>query len=95
MAAQTTPRPGAAALVMLALDLADELRDRGVTANSLHPGTYMPTKMVVEAGVNPVDSLESGVEATMRLVADPELAGVTGTYFERKREASAHPQATT
>lgn len=52
------------ALVMLALDLADELRDRGVTANSLHPGTYMPTKMVLEAGVNPVDSLESGVEAT-------------------------------
>jgi NAD(P)-dependent dehydrogenase (short-subunit alcohol dehydrogenase family) len=81
------------ALVMLTLDVAEKLRDHGVTANCLHPGTYMPTKMVLEAGTRPVDSLESGVEATMRLVADPELDGVTGTYFERKREALAHPQA--
>jgi NAD(P)-dependent dehydrogenase (short-subunit alcohol dehydrogenase family) len=79
--------------VMLTFDLADELRDRGVTASCLHPGTYMPTKMVREAGVTPHDSLESGVEATMRLVADPELEGVTGAYFERQREARAHPQA--
>jgi NAD(P)-dependent dehydrogenase (short-subunit alcohol dehydrogenase family) len=81
------------ALVMLAFDLAEELRDRGVTANALHPGTFMPTKMVLDAGISPVDSLESGVDATMRLVADTELDGVTGSYFERKREALAHPQA--
>jgi NAD(P)-dependent dehydrogenase (short-subunit alcohol dehydrogenase family) len=81
------------ALVMLTLDLADDLRDRGVTATCLHPGTFMPTKMVLEAGNSPIDSLESGVEATMRLVADSALDGVTGAYFERTREASAHPQA--
>jgi NAD(P)-dependent dehydrogenase (short-subunit alcohol dehydrogenase family) len=81
------------ALVMLTFDLAEELGDRAVTANCLHPGTFMPTKMVLEAGANPIDSLESGVEATMRLVADAELDGVTGTYFQRTREASAHPQA--
>jgi NAD(P)-dependent dehydrogenase (short-subunit alcohol dehydrogenase family) len=80
------------ALVMLTFDLADELRDQ-VMANCLHPGTYMPTKMVLEAGVNPVDSLQSGVEATMRLVADHDLDGVTGKYFDRLREGSAHPQA--
>jgi len=81
------------ALVMLTFDLAAEFRDRNVTANCLHPGTYMPTKMVLEAGVSPVDSLESGVAATLRLVADPELDGVTGKYFDRLREARAHPQA--
>jgi NAD(P)-dependent dehydrogenase (short-subunit alcohol dehydrogenase family) len=81
------------ALVMLTFDLANELRDRGVTATCLHPGTYMPTKMVLEAGVNPVDSLESGVEATMRLIADPDLADVTGKYFDRLRESRAHSQA--
>ena len=81
------------ALVMLTFDLADQLRDRDVTANCLHPGTYMPTKMVLEAGVTPFDSLESGVEATLRLVADSELDGVSGTYFERLREARAHEQA--
>jgi NAD(P)-dependent dehydrogenase (short-subunit alcohol dehydrogenase family) len=79
------------ALVMLTFDLAEELPT--VTANCLHPGTFMPTKMVLEAGVSPVDSLESGVEATMRLVADPDLNGVTGRYFQRMREATAHPQA--
>ena len=81
------------ALVMLTFDLADRLRDRGVTANCLHPGTFMPTKMVLEAGATPVDSLETGVEATMRLVADPEIEGVTGRYFDRLRESRAHPQA--
>jgi NAD(P)-dependent dehydrogenase (short-subunit alcohol dehydrogenase family) len=81
------------ALVMLTFDLADELRDRRVTATCLHPGTYMPTKMVLEAGISPVDSLESGVEATLRLVADPGLDGVSGKYFERMREAHAHAQA--
>jgi NAD(P)-dependent dehydrogenase (short-subunit alcohol dehydrogenase family) len=81
------------ALVMLTFDVAEELGDREVTANCLHPGTFMPTKMVLEAGATPIDSLESGVEATMRLAADPELSGVTGGYFERKRQALAHPQA--
>jgi NAD(P)-dependent dehydrogenase (short-subunit alcohol dehydrogenase family) len=81
------------ALVMLTLDQAEALRDRGVTANCLHPGTFMPTKMVLDVGIRPVDSLESGVAATMRLVVAPELANVTGTYFERTREARALDQA--
>jgi NAD(P)-dependent dehydrogenase (short-subunit alcohol dehydrogenase family) len=81
------------ALVMLTLDLAEDLGGRGVTANCLHPGTFMPTKMVLETGTTPVDSLETGVEATLRLVADPALEGVTGVYFDRQREARALPQA--
>jgi NAD(P)-dependent dehydrogenase (short-subunit alcohol dehydrogenase family) len=81
------------ALVMFTFDLADDLRASEVTANCLHPGTYMPTNMVREAGVTPIDSVESGVEATRRLVIDPSLEGVTGRYFERKEEARAHPQA--
>jgi NAD(P)-dependent dehydrogenase (short-subunit alcohol dehydrogenase family) len=81
------------ALVMLTLDLADELAGQGVTANCLHPGTYMPTKMVIGAGISPLDSLESGVRATTRLIADAELDGVSGCYFDRLREARALPQA--
>jgi NAD(P)-dependent dehydrogenase (short-subunit alcohol dehydrogenase family) len=81
------------ALVMFTFDLAHELRDRGVTANCLHPGTYMPTKMVLASGVSPVDSLESGVQATMRLIAAPELEGVSGRYFNRLEEARAQAQA--
>jgi len=81
------------ALVMLTLDLADELAGSGVTANCLHPGTYMPTKMVIGAGISPLDSLESGVRATTRLVADGELDGVSGRCFNRLSEARALPQA--
>jgi NAD(P)-dependent dehydrogenase (short-subunit alcohol dehydrogenase family) len=81
------------ALLMLTLDLADELAGSGVSANCLHPGTYMPTKMVIGAGISPLDSLESGVRATTRLVADAELDGVSGRYFDRLREARALPQA--
>jgi NAD(P)-dependent dehydrogenase (short-subunit alcohol dehydrogenase family) len=81
------------AQIMHAFDLAEELGDQGVTATALHPGTYMPTKMVIGAGTTPVTPLEDGVEATWRLAADPELEGVTGRYFFGTREARADEQA--
>jgi NAD(P)-dependent dehydrogenase (short-subunit alcohol dehydrogenase family) len=78
---------------MFTFELAEELRDAGATANCLHPGTFMPTKMVRAAGVEPVTPLERGVAAVRRLVDDPELDGVTGRYFDGVREAQPHPQA--
>jgi len=81
------------AQVMLTFDLAAELEGSRLTANCLHPGTYMPTKMVRAAGVTPVTDLEEGVRATLRLVGDPELDGVSGRYFNGLREADPHPQA--
>jgi NAD(P)-dependent dehydrogenase (short-subunit alcohol dehydrogenase family) len=81
------------AQVMFTFDLAEELRDSGVTANCLHPATYMPTKMVHAAGVSPTSTLEQGVRATLRLAIDPELDGVSGVYFDGEREAGAHAQA--
>jgi NAD(P)-dependent dehydrogenase (short-subunit alcohol dehydrogenase family) len=81
------------AQIMFTLDLADELRDSGVTATCLHPATYMPTNMVRAAGVSPVSTLEQGTEATLRLVAGPALDGVSGRYFNGLREAAADPLA--
>jgi NAD(P)-dependent dehydrogenase (short-subunit alcohol dehydrogenase family) len=81
------------AMIAWTFDTAERLAGQGVTATALHPGTYMPTKMVLAAGVEPLDSLESGVRATLRLVADPALHGVTGRYFDRLEEARARPQA--
>ncbi len=84
------------AQILFAFDLADELEDSGaggvggVTVTALHPSTYMPTKMVV---AEPVSTLEQGVEATWRLVADPALDGVTGAYFDVQTETRADPQA--
>ena len=53
----------------------------------------MPTKMVLEGGIDPISSLQEGVDATLRLVADPELDGVSGRYFNGLRAADPHPQA--
>jgi NAD(P)-dependent dehydrogenase (short-subunit alcohol dehydrogenase family) len=81
------------AQIMFTLDLAEELDGNTVSATCLHPATYMPTKMVLGAGVQPTSSLKQGVDATLRLVADPELEGVTGAYFNGHQPARPHPQA--
>jgi NAD(P)-dependent dehydrogenase (short-subunit alcohol dehydrogenase family) len=81
------------AQVMFTFDLAEELRDANVTVNCLHPGTYMPTKMVHAAGVTPATPLEQGVRAVRRLAIGAELDRVTGTYFDGERESRAHAQA--
>jgi NAD(P)-dependent dehydrogenase (short-subunit alcohol dehydrogenase family) len=81
------------AQIMFTVDLADELADRGVTANALHPSTFMPTKIVTHAGVDPLTPLEQGVDATVALATDPALDGVTGRYFDGRRESRPNRQA--
>jgi NAD(P)-dependent dehydrogenase (short-subunit alcohol dehydrogenase family) len=77
------------AQILFTKTLASELEGTGVTATALHPATYMPTKIVA----NPISTLEEGVEATWRLVASPEVEGVSGAYFNGTREAAPDPQA--
>jgi NAD(P)-dependent dehydrogenase (short-subunit alcohol dehydrogenase family) len=81
------------ALVMFTFDLAEELEGSGVTANCLHPGTYMPTNMVLQSGIEPVTPLEEGVAATIRLISSPEVKGINGHYFDGTSESAPHPQA--
>jgi NAD(P)-dependent dehydrogenase (short-subunit alcohol dehydrogenase family) len=81
------------AQIMFTFDLADELDPRQVTANCLHPATFMPTKMVLDAGATPASSLEEGVRATLRLITDQGLDGVTGRFFNGTAEAEPNPQA--
>lgn len=81
------------AQIMFGIELANRLPAEQVTVNSLHPSTYMPTKMVLSERGQSTDTLEQGVEAVHRLVTDPQLAAVTGRFFDRMQEASAAPQA--
>jgi NAD(P)-dependent dehydrogenase (short-subunit alcohol dehydrogenase family) len=73
--------------------LAGRLPAAEVTVNSLHPATYMPTKMVLEEVGHSLDTLARGEAATRRLVSDPALATVTGRFYDRKTETRAHPAA--
>jgi NAD(P)-dependent dehydrogenase (short-subunit alcohol dehydrogenase family) len=77
------------AQIMFSFDLAQALPPGQVTANALHPATYMPTKIVH----SPVSTVAEGVHATGRLITEPGLDGVSGRYFSGTREQRANPQA--
>jgi NAD(P)-dependent dehydrogenase (short-subunit alcohol dehydrogenase family) len=81
------------AQIMFTFDLARELEDSGVTANALHPATYMNTTMVRQGGATPISTVEEGAAAICRLAVSPEVEGKTGLYFDRMQAARANAQA--
>ena len=81
------------AQVMFTFELAEHLRDTGVTVNALHPASLMDTKMVQSTFGYSMSTVEEGTEAVVRLAISPEIEGVTGRYFDGKREARANRQA--
>jgi NAD(P)-dependent dehydrogenase (short-subunit alcohol dehydrogenase family) len=85
------------AQIMFTFELARHLEaaaaESGVTVNALHPATLMDTKMVRESSGRAMTTVEEGLDATLRLVASPELEGVSGRYFDGLEESSVNPQA--
>ena len=81
------------AQIAYGMALSERLDPEQVTVNSLHPSTFMPTKMVLAERGSSEDPLERGVEATHRLVADPALDAVSGRFFDREEETAPHPWA--
>jgi NAD(P)-dependent dehydrogenase (short-subunit alcohol dehydrogenase family) len=78
--------------VLFAAELARRLAGSGVTSNSLHPGSVdtniwsgapLWAKPIIQIVFRPFFiSAEKGGERIVQLAASPELAGVTGKYFE-------------
>ena len=81
------------AQIMSGFELAARIPAAEVTVNSLHPATFMPTKIVLQEAGHHIDSLDDGVTSTHRLVSDVELATSTGGFYDRTRPARPHPQA--
>jgi NAD(P)-dependent dehydrogenase (short-subunit alcohol dehydrogenase family) len=77
------------ALVMFTLDLAAALQGTNVTVNAVHPATFMNTKMVTEAGIQPKSTVEEGADAILRLAMSPDFEGVSGRFFDGVRESRA------
>jgi NAD(P)-dependent dehydrogenase (short-subunit alcohol dehydrogenase family) len=90
---QRAYRQSKLALIMWTLDLAEELKTRGITVNALHPATFMDTHMVHESGISPASSVEEGADAVMHLALSRELEGWTGLYFNGFERARPDPQA--
>jgi NAD(P)-dependent dehydrogenase (short-subunit alcohol dehydrogenase family) len=84
------------AQIMFTFELAERLREAGtdgVTVNALHPATLMDTQMVRASLGRVMSEVGEGAEALTRLIADPELNGMSGRYFDQLEEAAPHPQA--
>ena len=78
------------AQVMNSFDLAEELSGSGVTVNSLHPATFMPTKV---SPAPPVSTIAQGVAATFRLIAAPPEQTGSGRFFNGVDDSRANDQA--
>lgn len=64
-----------------------------MSVNALHPASLMETKMVLETFGRAMSTVREGADATVRLVVSPELEGVTGRYYEGRREVRPNRQA--
>ncbi len=81
------------AQIMFTIDLAEELRGTGVTANCLHPATLMNTKMVEEFFGSTITSVVDGADALEYVALSDETANYTGVYFDMKRPSKPNAQA--
>ena len=81
------------AQIMFTFELAERLSGTGVSVNALHPASLMDTKMVQETFGYTMSTVEEGSQAVVGLAVSPELEGVTGRYFDGKREARVDRQA--
>lgn len=75
-------------------ELAERLGpDAGVSVNSVHPASLMPTKIALGQVGTWEEEVEDGVEATVRMAIGPEVEGVSGAYYHRMERARAIEQA--
>jgi NAD(P)-dependent dehydrogenase (short-subunit alcohol dehydrogenase family) len=81
------------AQILFTIDLAQELEASGVTANCLHPATYMDTTMVRLSGATPASTVDEGADAILHLVNGADMQGKSGLFFNGLREARANAQA--
>ena len=81
------------AQVLFTFELAERVPADEVTVNALHPATLMDTQMVRSTFGSSRSTVREGADATLRLIEDPALEGVSGLYFDGEEESRADPQA--
>lgn len=71
--------------VLFAAELAERLAGSGATANSLHPGVVGTKLLRAGFAMEGPDTLAQGAATSVHLATSPEVEGVTGRYFVRKK----------
>lgn len=89
--------------ILFTRELSRREADHGITANSLHPGFVASRFFAHQRGPGgwalrraaalAACSPEQGARTSLYLAASPEVAGLTGGYFARRREARPSPHA--
>ncbi|MDF2695707.1 MAG: short-chain dehydrogenase/reductase, partial [Labilithrix sp.] len=79
------------ALVMFTLDLAEAFPT--IASNALHPGTFLDTGMVRDAGIRPLGPAARGTEVIEHVLAASLFDKVSGRYFDEERPTRAEAQA--
>ncbi|MGH2478680.1 MAG: SDR family oxidoreductase, partial [Ktedonobacteraceae bacterium] len=86
------------AMVLFTYELANQLKDTGVTVNALHPGVIASN---FDSGLDGVmrwgwkmmkpfiSNAEQGAQTTLYLATSPAVEGVTGKYFARQQEKNS------
>jgi NAD(P)-dependent dehydrogenase (short-subunit alcohol dehydrogenase family) len=74
--------------ILFTVELARRLDGTGVTANTLNPG-FIASNFQRAAGLNMRGNLtpEQGAQTQIYLATSPDVANVTGQYFDNKRPA--------
>jgi len=72
---------------MLSVAFAERLKNSGIAVNAVHPGD-VNSKLSNNLGYGGHESPGQGAENPVWAATAPELEGVTGKYFERKRESN-------
>lgn len=70
--------------VFFTQSLAEALGHQKVTANSLHPGV-VDTKLLRNSYDLDGISVEDGAQTSVYLASSPEVAGISGKYFQNKK----------
>lgn len=93
------------ALILFTYELARRLDGTGVTANALHPGAVATEAVSKDPDVPAFGrfmyhlfkpfflSPEKGAETSVYLASSPDVEGVTGKYYLKKRAAASSPES--
>jgi NAD(P)-dependent dehydrogenase (short-subunit alcohol dehydrogenase family) len=87
------------ALILITSKLSEMLKDSGVTVNSLHPGVVATHLFDNMNGLMQqifkifMISPEKGAETSIYLASSPEVSGITGKYFAKKKIAATTTEA--
>jgi hypothetical protein len=61
------------------------LKEKGISVVAVHPGN-VSSKLSNNLGYGGYETPEKGAETPLKCALDPDLKGVTGKFFENKKE---------